>query len=124
MKQVFNKKNSPKIGSALLCTELQKGMIVTDLDVKRFVTKVDAGKVYLTGIPPIVRTNDIIKYYILVGWYSGKLKEIKKGATFFLDGHFYIKGNYKKSLKSYECTMKNIDHSAEIYVKEDTIVTI
>lgn len=124
MKAVFEKKNSPKLGAGLLCTELQEGMIVTDFDIKRYVTKADGKKVYLTGIPPINITNDSKKYYILVGWYSGKLKEVKKGATFFLDGNFYVKGNYKKSLKSYECSMKYIDHSAKIYVMEETIVTI
>lgn len=113
-----------KPGCQLSARELRKGMIVYDVNVKRYVTGVTQGKVILTGVQPIYRTNNTERRYIFSGWYEGELRKIKKGGTFFLNGHYYIKGSYKKSLKSYQCTMKYINHSAEIYVMEDTLVTI
>lgn len=113
-----------KTGCQLSVRELRKGMIVHDGNVKRYVTGVTAGKVALTGVPPIYRTNESGKHYIFEGWYECELKKVKKGATFFFDGHLYVKGDYKKSLKSYQCTIKHIDNNAEIYILEDTMVTI
>lgn len=113
-----------KPGYQLSARELRKGMVVYDINVKRYVTGVTQEKVILTGVQPIYRTNDSERRYIFSGWYECKLRKIKKGATFFLDGHFYIKGSYKKRLKSYACTIKSIDYKHDIYIMEDTIVTI
>lgn len=109
-----------KQGAKLSARELRIGMIVYDGNIQRYVTDVTAGKVSLTGKPPIYRTNDSI--FRFAGWYVGALKKINKGAVFFLDGHFYIKGAYKKSLKSYLCTLK--DSGETIYINEQITVTI